>query len=69
MKIPKYIDRLLERRIKLAEQLNSVSNELDEWLENNGIPTDNDYTRTGCMIYCEPYVAERCVRNDILAKE
>ena len=51
MKIPKYIDRLLKRRTKLAEQLNSVSTELDEWLEKNGIPTGNDYTRTGCMIY------------------
>ena len=69
MKIPKYIDRLLEKRTKLAEQLNSVSTELDEWLEKNGIPTGNDYTRTGCMIYCEPYTAERCVRDDILEKE
>lgn len=69
MKIPKYINRLLERRTKLAEQLNSVSIELDEWLEKNGILTGNDYTRTGCMIYCEPCAAERCVRDDILAKE
>ena len=68
MKIPKYIDRLIERRTKLAEQLNSVSTELDEWLENNEIPTGNDYTRTGCMIYCEPYTAERCVRDDILER-
>ena len=83
MKIPKYIDRLLKRRTKLAEQLNSVSTELDEWLaeqlnsvsteldewlENNEIPTDNDYTRTGCMIYCEPHTAERSVRDDILAR-
>lgn len=69
MKIPKYVDRLLKRRTKLAEQLNSVSYELDEWLENNGIPTGNDYTRTGCMIYCEPYTAEGHVRDDILSKE
>ena len=51
MKIPKYIDSLLKRRTRLAEQLNKVSYELDEWLENNEIPTGNDYTRTGCMIY------------------
>lgn len=68
MKIPKYIDGLLERRTKLAEQLAKVSSELDDWLEKNGIPTDNDYTKTGCMIYCEPYTAERCVRDDILAR-
>ena len=69
MRIPKYIDSLLKRRTKLAEQLNSVSAELDVWLENNGIPIDNDYTLTGCMIYCEPFTAERLVRDDILAKE
>lgn len=69
MKIPKYIDRLLKRRTKLAEQLAMVSSELDEWLEKNGIPTGNDYTLTGCMIYCEPYNAEGCVRDDILSKE
>ena len=69
MKIPKYIDKLLKRRTRLAEQLNKVSYELDEWLENNEISTGNDYTRTGCMIYCEPYTAEGCVRDDILSKE
>lgn len=69
MKIPKYIDSLLKRRTKLAEQLNSVSAELDEWLENNVIPTSNDYTLTGCMIYCEPVTAEGLVRDDILSKE
>lgn len=69
MKIPKYVDTLLKRRTKLAEQLNSVSLKLDEWLEYNEIPTDTDYTRTGCMIYCEPYTAERLVRDDILSKE
>lgn len=69
MKIPKYIDRLLERRTRLAEQLTEVSSKLDDWLEKNGMPLGNDYTLTGCMIYCEPAAAERCVREDILAKE
>jgi len=69
MKIPKYIDKLLKRRTKLAEQLAIVGTNLDEWLEKNGIPINNDYTLTGCMIYCEPATAEKCVREDILAKE
>ena len=69
MKIPKYIDRLLKKRTKLAEQLNSVSTELDEWLEKNGILVGNDYTLTGYMIYCEPAGAEQCVREDVLEKE
>ena len=69
MKTPKYIDRLLKRRTRLAEQLAMVSSELDDWLEKNEILTGNDYTRTGCMIYCEPDNAERCVRDDILSKK
>lgn len=46
MRIPKYIDSLLKRRTKLAEQLAAASYELGEWLENNEIPTGNDYTKT-----------------------
>lgn len=69
MNIPKYIDNLIERRANLALRLMAVGTELDEWLEKNGIECDGDYTRTGCMIYCEPYTAARCVREDILNKE
>lgn len=68
MFIKKSNGRIFGAVLSKAEQLNSVSTELDEWLENNEIPTGNDYTRTGCMIYCEPYTAERCVRDDILAR-
>lgn len=70
MKIPKYVDTLLKRRTRLVKQLAMVSTELDEWLDENGIQTSDDYTLTGgCMIYCEPDTAEQCVRRDILAKE
>ena len=68
MKIPKYIDKLIDKRQKLAEQLSEVSTELDEWLERNNIPLGGDYTYTGCMIYCEPSTAARCVREDIINK-
>lgn len=68
MKIPKYVERLIERRERLAMQLMDVSSELDEWLEKNGIQTGTDYTNTGCMIYCEPHTAAKCVIEDILNK-
>ena len=35
--IPKYVEKLLERRIKLAENLISVILELDDYSERNGI--------------------------------
>lgn len=68
MEIPKYIEKLIKRRTYLAEKLAEVGSELDDWLDKNGIECDGDYTRTGCMIYCEPATAGRCVREDILRK-
>lgn len=65
MKIPKYVDKLIERRMELALQLAVVSHKLDKWLEKNGIPLGDDYTLAGCMIYCEPCTAAKCVRYDI----
>lgn len=71
MKIPKYIDKLIERRMKLAFELMDVSTQLDNWLEKNGFDLSemSDYTITGCMIYCEPAAAASNVRRDILNKE
>lgn len=33
MKIPKYVERLIKRRERLAWELMEVGSELDEWLE------------------------------------
>ncbi len=70
MKIPKYVDKLIERRMKLAIELADVSAQLDSWLEKNGFDLSemSDYTISGCLIYCEPAVAARDVRRDILNK-
>lgn len=69
MEIPKKIQRLIDRREKLAMNLINVSNELDEWLEKNGADfMDSDLadsTLTGCMIYCEPQNAKSNVENYI----
>lgn len=69
MRIPKYVERLIKRRERLAWELMEASSNLDDWLEKNGIPIGNDYTTTGCLIYCEPDIAAECVRKDILNKE
>lgn len=65
MKIPKYIDELIDKRTKYAEKLSEVSSELDDWLMKNNIPCGSDYTLTGCMIYTEPATAGELVRQDI----
>lgn len=71
MKIPKYVDKLIERRMKLALELMDVSSQLDKWLKNNDfdLVKMTEYTITGCMIYCEPYTAAHLVRQDILNKK
>ena len=67
MKIPKKIEKLLDKREKLATELMSVNTELDNWLESKGADlTDEDITDgvlTGCMIYAEPWTANRIVRD------
>lgn len=66
MRIPKYVERLIKRRERLAWELIEVSFDLDNWLEKHGISICTDYTATGCMIYCEPSTAANLVRQDIL---
>ncbi len=69
MDIPKRIDKLLSKRCKLAEDLNSVSIEIDKWLENHNANLSSDLVSdavlSGCMIYTEPSTAETMVREYI----
>lgn len=69
MEIPKKIQKLLDRRERLAMNLMDACNELDSWLENNGAeltdPELTDSTLTGCMIYCEPGNAKSNVEDYI----
>lgn len=65
MKTPKYIDKLLRRRTRLANELMVVCVDLDDWLNKNGIDPDQCCWQTGCMIYTEPDAAENEVRKAI----
>ena len=67
MKIPKRIDTLIDKRLLLAERLNSIDIEICEWMESKGMDLSDmgDFTRTGCMIYCEPVEAANCLINAI----
>lgn len=69
MKIPKKIERLLDKRERLAYQLVEACAELDNWLESKGADFRDekivDSTITGCMIYCEPTTAKKNVRDYI----
>lgn len=72
MKIPQKIEKLLERRERLAYQLMDACSKLDAWLEENGANFADedlcDSTITGCMIYCEPDNAKTNVMDYIEKK-
>ena len=72
MKIPKEIEKLLDRREKISTELMRLNTELDNWLESKGGDlTDSDVADgvlSGCMIYAEPWTANRIVRDYITNK-
>lgn len=67
MKIPKYVEKLIERRAKLADDLNSVDNQLTSWLEkNNLLDKVEEYdVMTGCEMYVNPYASADRIREVI----
>lgn len=72
MKIPKNIQKLIDKREQLAIDLMDTESKLDQWLEKNGAdfndPDLTDCTITGCMIYAEPWTAKELVMNYIREK-
>lgn len=69
MKIPKYVQKLIDRRCKLADELAAVSYALDVWLDENKIQCEMYDTHTGVEIYCDPYSSKQRIINAILNKE
>ena len=49
MKIPKYIEKLIEKRAGLAELLNHADYKLAEWLEKNGVAVETYMVVAKCM--------------------
>lgn len=72
MKIPKYIENILNKREQLAYQLSECNVKLDAWLDKNGAdftdPDTCDAVITGCMIYVEPTTAKHVVMDYIQNK-
>ena len=69
MKIPKKIEKLIYKRIKLACELDDVCSELDEWLEKHNINTENEDTHGGVEIYVNPHDSGERIINAILEKQ
>ena len=56
MKIPKYIEKALERRVKLAIQLDDTCEIIDEFIRKNGLENEIDTADWlgGVEIYVNP---------------
>ena len=68
MKIPKYIDKLLDKRAKSAMDFMSSDCQIAEWLEKNGIDVPSDDICTGACALMEPYSSINSIRECILSK-
>lgn len=65
MRISKKMDKLLQRRTKLAKQLDDVCYEIDNWLDAHGVEPDTACCHTGVETYVNPDASEREVRRAI----
>ena len=65
MKIPKYVEKLIDRRARLAGALMEVCWELDEWLDKNGVEAEMEDTHGGVEIYTTPYDSAKRIRQVI----
>lgn len=65
MRISKKMDKLLQRRTKLAKQLDEVCYEIDTWLDAHGVEPDTACCHTGVETYVNPDASERKVRRAI----
>lgn len=67
--IPKYVEKMLQRRRNLAVKLMDACIEVDRYCEKIGIDSTEKANEIGinndAMIYCEPYTAYDFTRKEI----
>lgn len=69
MKIPKYIEKLLERRARAASTFIETDLAIAGWLEKNDILVDSDDILMGACSLGEPYASIDHIRDAILNHE
>lgn len=68
MKIPKYIEKLLDRRAKLAADLNSVDVKITEYICKHEIEVEIYDYASGVEMYANPYASVERVKEAIRNK-
>ena len=69
MKIPKYIDKLLDKRAKAAQQLMECDSIITDWIVAHEIEAEDCDYCTGVEMYANPYASADRIREAILNKE
>lgn len=69
MKIPKYINKLLNQRAKAAMDFLVADSKIVEWLDKNDIEVSSDHILTGACSLCEPSDSIEIIREYIREKE
>lgn len=64
MKIPNHIDRLIQRRVELTEELSSIDSVLTRYIIDNHLNADG--INSGILTYAEPEVSAGLLRQAIL---
>jgi len=65
MKIPKYIEKLIGKRKKLAAELITTDYQLSEWLEKNEVDVEDYDTSGGCEMYVNPWDSANRIKQAI----
>ena len=68
MKLPKYIDNLLKRRAKLANDLMDVDYQITQFIAKYNIEVESCDYCTGVEMYVNPDSSAERVRQAILSK-
>lgn len=66
MEIPKYIEKWLERRAKLASQLEMLDFDISDWLDKHNIEVESEDYRGGVELYVNPYDSIERIKAAIL---
>lgn len=69
MKIPKYIEDLIERRVRAAKDLQKYDRKLTDWLISHNIPVDDEDYLMGYEVYTNPKASAQRILTAILDKE
>ena len=65
MKIPKYIEKLIDRRASYADEITSIDIKLDRWLYENGIEVEEYDICGGAEEYVNPWDSAQRIKEAI----